>query len=406
MQFRPARSFPLRLARHGAEVLPGLLLTVPIAVVATAVGSVVPVLGSALPAIVIGVVAALIRRPAPRFQPGVDFSGKFLLQLAVVLLGAQLSVAAIVKVGAESLPVMLATLAVCLLGTWVIGRALRVAPRLRTLIGVGTGICGASAIAAVSPVIGALSAEVSYAVSTIFVFNILAVLLFPLLGHALGMDPHTFGLLAGTAVNDTSSVVATASVFGVSALGFAVVVKLVRTLMIIPISVGLSLVESRRRAGAGVGSGTAGSGTAGSGTAGSGTAGSGAAGSGAGAGNGSDARGSGAGGSDAGSGSDTVSGSKRRLTVRGIIGLVPWFLIGFVAVAALGSLGLIPTGPRDYLVHASAFLIATAMAGIGLSTDAAALRRAGWRPLALGAILWTLVTATSLGVIVLTVPGP
>jgi uncharacterized integral membrane protein (TIGR00698 family) len=351
MQFRPAHSFPVRLARHGGEVLPGLLLTIPIAAIATAIGSVVPVLGSALPAIVIGVVAALIRRPAARFQPGIDFSGKFLLQLAVVLLGAQLSVAAIVKVGAESLPVMLATLTVCLLGTGLIGRALRVAPRLRTLIGVGTGICGASAIAAVSPVIGALSAEVSYAVSTIFVFNILAVLLFPLLGHALGMDPHTFGLLAGTAVNDTSSVVATASVFGASALGYAVVVKLVRTLMIIPISVGLSLVETRRQAGAGSGA---------------------------------------------------VAGSRRRLTVGVVVGLVPWFLIGFVAVAVLGSLGAIPPGPRDTLVHASAFLISTAMAGIGLSTDAAALRRAGWRPLALGAILWALVTATSLGVIALT----
>lgn len=342
MMFRPARTLPSRLALRGVEVLPGLGLTVPIALVATVIGTLVPVLGSALPAIVIGVVVAVIRRPTARFQPGVEYSGKFLLQLAVVLLGAQLSLGAILQVGAESLPVMLSTLTVCLIGTWLIGRALRIPSRLRTLIGVGTGICGASAIAAVAPVIGALSAEVSYAVSTIFTFNILAVLLFPLLGHALGMDPHTFGLLAGTAVNDTSSVVATASVFGASALGFAVVVKLVRTLMIIPISVGLSVIESRR----------------------------------------------------------AVDG--RRMTARGALGLVPWFLIGFLVVAVLGSLGAIPAGPRDAMVHASGFLIATAMAGIGLSTDVAALRRAGWRPLALGAILWILVTATALAVITLT----
>ncbi len=342
MMFLPARTLPSRLALRGAEVLPGLLLTVPIAVVATLIGIAVPVLGSALPAIVIGVVAAVIRRPGARFRPGIDYSGRVLLQLAVVLLGAQLSLAAIVRVGAESLPVMLATLTVCLVGTASIGRALRVPARLRTLIGVGTGICGASAIAAVSPVIGALSAEVSYAVSTIFVFNVLAVLLFPVLGHALGMDPHTFGLLAGTAVNDTSSVVAAASVFGASALGFAVVVKLVRTLMIIPISLGLSVIESRRTAG------------------------------------------------------------ERRLTLRGTVGLVPWFLIGFLVVAVLGSLGAIPPGPRDAMVHASAFLIATAMAGIGLSTDVAALRQAGWRPLALGATLWILVTATALATIALT----
>ena len=345
MMFLPARTLPSRLALRGAEVLPGVLLTLPIAVVATLIGIAVPVLGSALPAIVIGVVAAVIRRPGARFRPGIDYSGRILLQLAVVLLGAQLSLAAIVRVGAESLPVMLATLTVCLVGTASIGRALRVPARLRTLIGVGTGICGASAIAAVSPVIGALSAEVSYAVSTIFVFNVLAVLLFPLLGHALGMDPHTFGLLAGTAVNDTSSVVAAASIFGASALGFAVVVKLVRTLMIIPISLGLSVIESRR----------------------------------------------------------TAEG--RRVTLRGTVGLVPWFLIGFLVVAVLGSLGAIPPGPRDAMVHASAFLIATAMAGIGLSTDVAALRQAGWRPLALGATLWILVTATALATIALTVLG-
>ncbi|MCE4026156.1 putative sulfate exporter family transporter [Microbacterium sp. Au-Mic1] len=342
MMFRPARTFPSRLVARGVDVLPGLALTVPIAVAANLIGTAVPVLGSALPAIVIGVVVAVIRRPGARFQPGVEYSGRFLLQLAVVLLGAQLSLDAILRVGAESLPVMLSTLTVCLLGTWIIGRALRVPQRLRTLIGVGTGICGASAIAAVSPVIGALSAEVSYAVSTIFVFNILAVVLFPLLGHALGMDPHTFGLLAGTAVNDTSSVVAAASVFGAAALGYAVVVKLVRTLLIIPISIGLSVIESRR----------------------------------------------------------AVEG--RRMTVRGVVGLVPWFLIGFLVVAVIGSLGVIPAGPREAMVQASGFLIATAMAGIGLSTDVAALRRAGWRPLLLGAILWILVTATALAVIALT----
>lgn len=342
MMFRPARTLPLRLALRGADVLPGLALTVPIAVVATLIGAAVPVLGSALPAIVIGVAAAVIRRPGARFQPGVEYSGKFLLQVAVVLLGAQLSLDAILRVGAESLPVMLSTLTVCLLGTWIIGRALRVPQRLRTLIGVGTGICGASAIAAVSPVIGALSAEVSYAVSTIFVFNILAVVLFPLLGHALGMDPHTFGLLAGTAVNDTSSVVAAAGVFGAAALGYAVVVKLVRTLMIIPISIGLSVIESRRAA------------------------------------------------------------EGRRMTLRGVVGLVPWFLVGFLLVAVVGSFGVIPAGPRAAMVHVSGFLIATAMAGIGLSTDVAALRRAGWRPLLLGAILWILVTATALAVIALT----
>lgn len=354
MQFSPIQTLPTRLGHRGVDVLPGVLVTAAIALIATGIGAVVPVLGSAVPAIVIGVLLSLLRprvmtgreRTDARVQPGIAYSGKFLLQLAVVLLGVQLSIGAIAKVGLESLPIMLTTLVVCLLGAWGLGRMLRTERRLTTLIGVGTGICGASAIAAVSPVIGAAGAEIAYAVSTIFLFNILAVVLFPLIGHALSLDPHTFGLFAGTAVNDTSSVVAAAGVFSTAALGFAVVVKLVRTLMIIPISIGLSVMEARRSAKA----------------------------------------------DDAG----------QPLTGRRIAGLVPWFLIGFVIVAIVNSTGVIPDAPREVLVHASVFLIAMALAGIGLSTDIPALRRAGWRPLALGGMLWVLVTITALATIAAT----
>src|SRR5690606_26113757 len=350
MQFSPVHTLPARLGHRGVDVLPGVLLTAVIALVATGIGAIVPVLGSAVPAIVIGVLLSVLRprvmagreKTDARVQPGIAYSGKFLLQFAVVLLGVQLSIGAIAQVGLESLPIMLTTLVVCLLGAWGLGRMLRTERRLTTLIGVGTGICGASAIAAVSPVIGAAGAEIAYAVSTIFLFNILAVVLFPLIGHALNLDPHTFGLFAGTAVNDTSSVVAAAGVYSTAALGFAVVVKLVRTLMIIPISIGLSVMEARREA--------------------------------------------------SGSG---LSGAR-------IAKLVPRFLVGFLVVAVVGSLGVIPDGLRDALVHVSVFLIAMALAGIGLSTDIPALRRAGWRPLALGGILWVLVTVTALGTIAVT----
>lgn len=350
MQLSPVRTLASRLAERGADVFPGVLVTAVIALISTGIGAVLPVLGSAVPAIIIGVLLSLIRprimaaheRANARLQPGIAYSGKFLLQLAVVVLGVQLSIGAIAKVGLESLPIMLTTLTVCLLGAWLLGRLLRTPRRLTTLIGVGTGICGASAIAAVSPVIGAVGAEIAYAVSTIFLFNILAVLVFPLIGHALATDPHTFGLFAGTAVNDTSSVVAAAGVFSTAALGYAVVVKLVRTLMIIPISIGLSIREAKRDA------------------------------------------------------------AGRPLTGRRIARLVPWFLIGFVLVAIINSTGLIPDAPRQVLVHVSVFLIAMALAGIGLTTDIPALRRAGWRPLALGGMLWVLVTLTALGTIAAT----
>ncbi|KQR53725.1 hypothetical protein ASF88_02375 [Leifsonia sp. Leaf336] len=342
MQFARARTLPTRLTTRAVEVAPGVAITVVIALVATVVSRFVPALGSALPALIIGVIVGVIRRPSGRFAPGIAYSGKFVLQLAVVLLGVQLSLSSILVVGVQSLPVMLTTLAVCLLAAWLLGKALRIPTRERTLIGVGTGICGASAIAAVSPIIGAASAEIAYAVSTIFLFNAVAVLVFPLIGHALGMTPHAFGLFAGTAVNDTSSVVAAASLFATSALGFAVVVKLVRTLMIIPISVTLAVVEHRRR--------------------------------------------------NAGA----------PLTARRIVGLVPWFLVGFLVVAAANSVVPIPAGVHDALVAVSVFLVSVALAGIGLSTDIAAIRRAGWRPLLLGGILSTLVAVTSLAVLALT----
>src|SRR5262249_14126874 len=200
------------------------------------------------PAVVFRPAAAAAGSRAASLVPGLKYASSFLLQCSVVLLGTGLSLREALRVGITSLPVMLGTLAVCLGAAWLYGRLLGVVGNLRTLIGVGTGICGASAIAAVSPVIEASSAEIAYAVSTIFVFNIAAVLIFPVIGHALGMSQHSFGLFAGTAVNDTSSVVATATTYGSGAAGYAVVVKLVRTLMIIPICVVLGWLTQRRTA--------------------------------------------------------------------------------------------------------------------------------------------------------------
>lgn len=341
MQLAPLPTFPRRLIDRGMSVWPGALVCALIAAVATVIGGALPLLGSAIPAVITGVVISMVRKPGTRVQPGIGYSSKFVLQCAVVLLGAQLSLASVVQVGLESLPVMLSSLTVCLLAAWLVGRALGVDRDLRVLIGVGTGICGASAIAAISPVIRAKSADIAYAISTVFLFNILAVLAFPAVGHALGMNPHTFGLFAGTAVNDTSSVVAAASVFSASALGFAVVVKLVRTLMIIPISVGLAVIEVKRIGG-------------------------------------------------------------ERLTFCGAIRLVPWFLVGFLVVATLTSLGAIPDSLADSLTQVSVFLVAMALAGIGLSTDLRAIRTAGFKPLLLGGILSVLVAGTTLAALAVT----
>jgi len=381
-----------RLAAPGDRargIAPGLALALGVAAVATVVGEHVPLVGSAVPGAVIGALIAIAVKPGARLAPGLKWASTFILQCSVVLLGAQLSVSEAARVGVSSLPVMLGTLAVCLGAAWVYGRALGVPGDLRTLIGVGTGICGGSAIAAVSPVIEAASADVAYAISTIFLFNIAAVLAFPLLGHALGMSQQSFGLFAGTAVNDTSSVVATAATYGGAAASHAVVVKLVRTLMIIPICLGLSALTTRKHRRAAPASPSTpltpltpvvpGAATA------------------------IAVRGT-ATGPDAAAAVPPVGGAAppARMSAARVLKLVPWFLIGFVAVAAVNSAGVIPAAAHEPLQHVSVFLVAVALSAIGLSTNVAALRRAGPKPLLLGALLWVTVAAASLGLQALT----
>ncbi|HEX4088319.1 MAG TPA: putative sulfate exporter family transporter [Trebonia sp.] len=352
----PSRSLP----GQARAVLPGLALAVAVAAVATVVGQHVPLVGSAVPGAVIGAVIALAIKPGARLAPGIKVASTFLLQCSVVLLGTQLSIAEAARVGVASLPVMLGTLAVCLSAAWLYGRLLGIPRDLRTLIGVGTGICGGSAIAAVSPVIEAASTDVAYAISTIFLFNIAAVLVFPLIGHAIGMSQQSFGLFAGTAVNDTSSVVATATTYGPAAANHAVVVKLVRTLMIIPICLGLAgLTARRKQADAGV-----------------------------------SATGAVA--------SASPPPQSARLSPLRALRLVPWFLIGFVVAAGLNSAGVIPSGSHGSLQHVSVFLVAVALSAIGLSTNVPALRTAGPKPVLLGALLWITVAVASLGLQTLT----
>ncbi|MER7841949.1 putative sulfate exporter family transporter [Streptomyces sp. NPDC096040] len=346
---RPGAAFAVRLPGLAAR-LPGLALAVGVALVATVLGRLVPVVGGPVSAIVLGVLVAVAVRPGDRMRPGIAFAGRTVLQAAVVALGAQLSLGQVLRVGVGSLPVMIVTLTVCLAAAYGIGRRLGVVRDLRTLIGVGTGICGASAIAAVTPVIGAAEAEVAYAVSTIFVFNLAAVLTFPALGHLLGMGQHAFGLFAGTAVNDMSSVVAAATTYGGPAADYAVVVKLARTLLIIPICLGLAAL-ARRRARTADAAAEAG---------------------------------------EAGLGRGAIPGPVR------VGRLVPWFLVGFLVLAAVNTAGLVPSAAHGPLSTLAVFLITVALSAIGLSTEPSRLRRTGPAPLLLGGCLWLVVSATSL----------
>ncbi len=336
---RSARAPRLRRA------LPGAALALAVAAVATGVGRALPVLGAPVAAVLLGAGLATALRPARRWPgtaTGFALTGGIALQVAVVLLGAQLSLGQAWEAGRSALPVMVGTLAVCFGGAALLGRRLGVEPILRTLLGVGTAICGASAIAAVTPVLRPKPATVAYALSTVFVFNVAAVLTFPWLGHALDMGQHAFGVFAGTAVNDTSSVVAAAVTYGDEATRTAVVVKLTRALMIVPVVLVLAYVVGRRR--------------------------------------------------------PATADAPRPRALR----LIPWFLVGFVALAGLNSAFPFPADLRSALGLASTLLITWALAAIGLSTDLGALRRTGWTPLLFGGALWLLVSTTSLGIQALT----
>jgi uncharacterized integral membrane protein (TIGR00698 family) len=305
-----------------------------------------PVFGILL-GVLAGVVVPALRRE--RLRPGYDFASKNLLQLSIVVLGTGLSLQQVVRVGGSSLPVMLGTLTVALGGAWIFGRLLGVRGDTQTLIGVGTAICGGSAIAAATAAIGAKRSSVAYALATIFTFNVVAVLAFPPLGHLLGLSPEAFGLWAGTAINDTSSVVAAGYAYSQSAGDQALVVKLTRSLTLVPIVLTLVLLKSRR-----------------------------------------DAR------TTAAAHPASVSEAtveRRKLPWRK---LVPLFLVGFIAAAGLRSAGLVPDSWQPGLTLTGTFLITCALAAIGLSLRPSELRAAGLRPLLLGAILWVAVATTSL----------
>ncbi len=329
----PHRLFARGRAGPGAAA--GVVLSAVVAAAATGAGRLVPLVGAPVIGLVAGVVITLLVRPSAQLAPGIAFCSHQVLQVAVAFLGLQLTLGEAVAAGFQSLPVLVGTLAICLVAAVVVGRVLRVRSSLRTLVGVGTAVCGASAIAAVTPIIDAAAADVAYALSTVFLFNAVAVVVFPLLGHALAMSQQAFGLFAGTAINDTSSVVAAGSVFGTQAGQHAVVVKLTRTLFIIPICVGLAMWRSRARRDA-----------------------------------------------------------PARLPH--VTHLVPWFLVAFVAASALVSIVTLPNGMRTAFSATSAFLITVALVAIGLTADIRRLRTTGPRPLLLGAILWTIVTGSSL----------
>ncbi|MFA7660272.1 MAG: YeiH family protein, partial [Anaerovoracaceae bacterium] len=231
----------------------GIFLCICIAVPSWWLGRLVPVVGGPVFAILIGMLVAYFIRQNDSFQSGIAFTSKKILQFSVVLLGFGMNFADILSKGKQSLPIIIATISTSLIIAFVIYRAMKVPSRISTLVGVGSSICGGSAIAAAAPVIGARDEEIAQSISVIFLFNVMAALIFPTLGGAMGLSNEGFGLFAGTAVNDTSSVTAAAAawdgIHGSNTLDDAVIVKLTRTLAIIPITLALAFIRTKKEKG-------------------------------------------------------------------------------------------------------------------------------------------------------------
>lgn len=346
------------------NVAPGVGLCAAIALPCWFLGEALPVVGGPVFAILIGMVIALWWKQPARgiVQDGIGFTAKKVLQYAVILLGFGLNLAQIAAVGAESLPIILTTIATALIVGYVLYRVLRMDSAIATLIAVGSSICGGSAIAATAPVIRAKDEQVAQAISVIFLFNVVAALIFPTLGQALGMSNEGFGLFAGTAVNDTSSVTAAAAAWdgmhpGSNALDDATIVKLTRTLAIIPITLVLAIIMARKENA-----------------------------------------------DESASNAQAASepSSTRRKGPLGNFSLkraFPMFILFFLVASLITTIAV--AAGADAAVFAplktlSKFFIVMAMAAIGLNTDLVKLVKSGAKPLLMGLMCWICIATASL----------
>ena len=322
----------------------GIALCLAIAVPAWILGTFFPIVGGPVIAILLGMLIAIPLKNQGRMAPGIKFTSKKVLQWAVVLLGFGLDLTVVLKTGKQSLPIIVCTIAVSLLIAFVLHKALRIPSKISTLVGVGSSICGGSAIAATAPVIGADDEEIAQSISVIFLFNVLAALTFPTLGRMLGLSNEGFGLFAGTAVNDTSSVTAAAAawdgIHGSNTLDTAAIVKMTRTLAIIPITLVLAFLRTRQE-------------------------------------------------------EKSVRGTGVTVSLKEIF---PWFVLFFVLASVVTTLLPLPAAVTGFLKSASKFFIVMAMAAIGLNTDVVKLVRTGGKPIFMGFCCWVAIACVSLGV--------
>ena len=326
---------------------PGILLCLAIAIRSRCIGTAFPIMGGAVIAILAGMVLTLIIKNNGVLESGIKFTSKKVLQWAVILLGFGMDLNVVLETGKQSLPIIICTIGISLIMAFLINKFIKMPAKVATLIGVGSSICGGSAIAATAPVIDADEEEVAQSISVIFLFNVLAALLFPSFGQLIGFDTtsgEAFGIFAGTAVNDMSSVTATASTWdgmfnlGTATLDKAVTVKMTRTLAIIPITLVLAFARAKKQ----------------------------------------------------------KSNNAGKINIKKIF---PFFILFFIGASIITTLAVscgVSADLFDPLKTLSKFLIVMAMAAIGMNTNIVKLVKSGAKPIFLGFCCWVSITGVSL----------
>ena len=329
------------------KTMPGIALSMAIAFLALWLESLLPihVVGASVIAMFIGMTLNYFLKNIDIFNAGAKFTSKKILKFAIILLGLSLNINTIFNVGKMSLVVMVFTLLTCFGGGYFIGKALGLNWKLSNLISAGTGICGGSAIAAIAPTIDADDSDVAYAMSATFLFDMAMIVLFPIMGRAIGMSAEAFGIWAGTAVNDTSSVVATGYAFSEAAGDFATMVKLTRTLSIIPTVLTFALIQMSLKRKEAIKSG---------------------------------------------------KNEKEIKTNFRFTKIFPWFILGFLAMSIVASIFTIPTEVVTTTKLASKFLMVCALAAIGLNTSFKDMKKSGIKPMIHGFIISALVVIVAL----------
>lgn len=324
----------------------GLLLCLIITVPCWFLGQKFPIIGGPVFAIIAGMIITLFLKDKSTFQDGITFTSKKILQYAVILLGFGLNLSVILETGKQSLPIIIATISTSLIISYILHKAMHIPGKISTLVGVGSSICGGSAIAATAPVIEADDEEVAQAISVIFFFNVLAALLFPAFGTLIGFSTHSgeaFGIFAGTAVNDTSSVTAAASTWdslyhlGSATLDKAVTVKLTRTLAIIPITLVLAFIRTKN-----------------------------------------------------------AKADGKKVDFKKIF---PFFILYFILASVITTIAVNAGVSPDFFAPVktlSKFFIVLAMSAIGLNTNIVKLIKTGGKPIVMGFCCWVGITGVSL----------